>query len=145
MSYTVYKVQIKKSTLASFRRRAIRSKKEILAYLVGYVSDNIFVVIEVAYTKKYEISTPENVKWFDKDYYKVLADAQKQDLDIIGDIHSHPNCDAIMSEADYNGTALGNVCGICAVYKTPKNNNRSLIRFWVKNSALCCDLEYLQE
>ena len=136
------KVRIRKGALDYFRKLARQSSpKEIQAYLIGNVlSVDRIEVTDFAYTKNYHTQTANEVCWYSEEYLKLKSKIEGKGLRIVGDIHSHPNYDAVMSKVDYEGAVTQGlaVCGIVSV-----NNNRTLVRFWTIASALPCKIEYV--
>lgn len=136
-------VKIKQAQLAYFRSIARDSDKEVLAYLVGEVkSEGVVVVDYIAYTDRYCEQTTQSVRWCPEEYHREKEKAEERGRRIIGDIHSHPNWDAVMSPADHLGciTAGFRVCGIVSVY-----DRKTRVRFWVPDSALPCEVEYVKK
>lgn len=136
------RVRIKKGALNYFRKLARNgAPKEIQAYLIGNIlSIDKVEVTEFAYTKNYHTQTNNSVCWYDEEYITLKAKVEAKGLRVIGDIHSHPNYDAVMSKIDYEGAVTQglSVCGIVSV-----NNRKTLVRFWTIASALPCKIEYV--
>jgi proteasome lid subunit RPN8/RPN11 len=138
-------VRIKKSQAAYFRavalREAKKSGKEIQAYLVGrIVSPTLTVVDEFKYTTKYAVQTTQAVQWYEDDYNVVKQYAEKNGKHVIGDAHSHPNWDAVLSPTDYCAHIQEGfrIAGICSI-----QNGRTRLRFWIAESALPLKIEYV--
>jgi len=133
------KVKVSKGALDHFRRKARKAAPlEIHAYLLGEViSLDTIRVVKFCYPKKYDIQTSGNVSWDAEEYSALKIKAENKALRIVGDIHSHPNWDAVMSGADYRGCLLDSlsVCGICSIY-----DNKTRVRFWTPTSSLPCDI-----
>ena len=136
----ITKVILKKNQLDYFRSLARKNKNEIHAYLIGKEQPEKHSVIikKFVYPKKYEIQTAYNIKWFDSEYANMVESLDGDNI-IIGDIHTHPNAEAILSKEDYDGCLQEGltVCGICSVY-----GNKTFVRFWNPHSALPMDIEY---
>lgn len=136
------KVRVSKGALDYFRKLARQSAPyEIQAYLVGkVVSVDIVEITSFAYTKKYAIQAENCVAWYAEDFNKLKEKVESEGYRIIGEIHSHPSWDAVMSPTDYdaNVTAQLVICGICSI-----NNNRTRVRFWTPTSALPCKIVYV--
>lgn len=138
-------VRVKRGQAAYFRKLALReaekSGREIQAYLVGHVvSPQLVVVDEFHYTKKYAEQTTGLVRWYDDDYQVVKKRAEAQSKRIVGDAHSHPNWDAVLSPVDYKSHIEEGfrIAGICSIDK-----GRTRLRFWVAESALPLKIEYV--
>jgi proteasome lid subunit RPN8/RPN11 len=138
-------VRINRSQAAYFRKLALaearKSGKEIQAYLVGHVvSPQLVVVDSFHYTKKYADQTACFVRWYDAEYQVVKAAAEAAGKHIIGDAHSHPAWDAVMSPTDYVSLIQEGfrIAGICSTQK-----GRTRLRFWVAESALPLKIEYV--
>ena len=134
------KVKLKKGALDYFRQLARKTPLEIHAYLIGeIVSPTLVVVDKFAYPKRYEVQTPANVGWFGEDFIALKNRVEQAGKRIVGDIHSHPEWDAVMSPDDHRGAIIDalRVCGICSVY-----GGKTRVRFWVPESSLPCELIY---
>lgn len=134
------RVKLDKHQLDYFRKLARNSPLEIHAYLVGQiVSPELVRVDYFAYPIEYKEQTAGSVQWYSEELDELRRSALSENRVIVGDIHSHPNWDAVMSPADYNGaiTDALRVCGICSVY-----GNKTRVRFWVPDSALPCETVY---
>jgi proteasome lid subunit RPN8/RPN11 len=136
------RVRVKKSALNYFRKLARDSSRlEIQAFLLGNIlSVNEVEIVEFCYPTEYHTQKSNGVCWTADEYALVVKKADEEGLRIIGDIHSHPQWDAVMSSIDYQSAITENlaVCGICSVY-----NNRTRVRFWTMTSALPCKVEYV--
>ena len=137
-------VRVKKTQAAYFRKLALaeakKSGKEIQAYLVGrIVSPQLVVVDSFHYTKKYADQTTCFVRWYDDDYQIVKTAAEKNGKHVIGDAHSHPEWDAVLSPTDYVSHIQEGyrIAGICSTA-----HGRTRLRFWVAESALPLKIEY---
>ena len=136
------KVRVKKGALNYFRKQARESFPfEILAYLVGRViSVDEVEITDFVYTDKYHTQTKGEVRWFQEDFDKVKEKFEADGKRILGDCHSHPSWDAVMSKADYDGAITESlfICGICSTYR-----GKTRIRFWVPTSSLPCKIIYI--
>lgn len=134
------KVRIRKGALDHFRAKARATGLEIQAYLVGeVVSPTLTVVEKIIYPKAYHTQKTYEVCWFRDEFEEVKRSAEGRGKKIVGDIHSHPSWDAVMSPADYN-TQLQDgfrICGICST-----SGRKTRVRFWVIESALSAEVEY---
>ena len=127
-------VKLKRSQLSYFRKLARESKYEILAYLVGeVVSPTLTVIDSLEYTNTYAKQSENSVSWYQADYDRVKERAEAGNKRIVGFIHSHPQWDAVMSEADYNICISEGfrVCGIVSVH-----GNKTRARFWGTDTAI---------
>lgn len=136
----VAKVRVRKAQLDYFRAKARDTNLEIQAYLIGeVVSPLLTVVEEFAYPKEYALQKPNEVCWYQHEYEEVKRSAEERGKRIVGDIHSHPNWDAVMSPTDYKAHIEEGyrVCGLCSTM-----GRKTRVRFWVAESALPCEIEY---
>jgi proteasome lid subunit RPN8/RPN11 len=135
------KVKISKSQLDRFRKLSRKyAPFEIQAYLIGEISSlNMITVDRFAYTSVYRIQTINEVQWGTEEFNKLKQKVESDGLKIVGDIHSHPEADAVMSKTDYIGTVTENLalCGICSIY-----GKHTKVRFWTPTSALPCEIVY---
>lgn len=137
-------VRISKSKLDYFRKLTRQEQPlEIQAFLIGkIVNPELTVVTDICYTKDYAEQTTTSVRWWMKDYERVSKKAEERGLRVVGDIHSHPNWDAVMSPADYKAYIESGfrVCGIVSTM-----GKRTRVRFWIAESALPCEIEWLNQ
>jgi len=135
------KVRVKRGALNYFRRMARKSyPKEIQVYLLGkIVSMDEIHVTDFVYTNKYFKQTTNTVVWTQEEYNKLKLRAELEGKKIVGDAHSHPDWDAVMSPTDYAGAIIESLwlCGICSIHV-----NRTRFRFWTPTSALPCKIIY---
>lgn len=134
------KVKLKKGQLDHFRKLARNTHKEIQAYLIGeVVSPEVTVVHKFVYCTKYAVQTPSHVQWFNEEYEKVKKSAEERGLRVVGDIHSHPKWDAVMSPSDYKAHIEEGhrVSGICST-----ESRKTRVRFWVAEFSLPCEIVY---
>lgn len=135
------KVQIKKSKLDYFRKMARKSYPlEIQSYLLGNIkSIDLIEITDIIYTDNYYLQTQSEVSWFAEEFDKVKLKAESENKTVIGDLHTHPDYESVMSKTDYVGTITQgfSIAGICSVY-----NNKTRVRFWNPNSALPCKVIY---
>jgi proteasome lid subunit RPN8/RPN11 len=136
------KIKVKKAALDYFRKKARESYPlEIQAYLVGNVlSIDEIEIADFKYTKQYAMQTHGGVCWYAEDVNRLKSQAETRGTQLIGDIHSHPDYDAVMSDTDYNSTITQafSICGICSVW-----NNKTRVRFWTPTCSLPCDITYI--
>lgn len=135
------KVKVKKSQLDYFRKLARDAAPlEVQACLIGeVVSPQLTVIESFAYPMQYHTQTTETVRWFRDDYEAVKRDAEERGKRIVGDLHSHPEWDAVMSPHDYKAhiEECQRVSGICSVY-----GRKTRVRFWLADCALPCEIVY---
>jgi proteasome lid subunit RPN8/RPN11 len=135
------RVKVKRGALNHFRRHARQNGNlEVHAYLLGQIiSPELVEVYKFVYPKKYNIQTHERVQWTIEEYDELKRYAESKNLKVIGDIHSHPNWDAVMSPSDYRACLVDGlvVCGIVSVY-----GKKTRVRFWTPTSALPCEITY---
>jgi proteasome lid subunit RPN8/RPN11 len=137
------KVRVDKNALNYFRKVARESSPlEIQAYLIGHVvSPELTIINEIKYTREYADQTTEMVRWWMKDFKEIQKDAEERGLRVVGDIHSHPNWDSVLSPQDYKSMIESGfrLCGICSVM-----NGKTRVRFWIPESSLTCEIEYVK-
>lgn len=134
------KVRVRKSALNYFRSKARDNPKEIQAYLIGKViSPELVVIEEFAYPKTYAAQTTGEVSWYQVEFDEVKRSAEERGFRVVGDLHSHPSWDAVMSASDYKSLIEDGhrVCGLCSI-----NGRRTRVRFWIAESALPLDIVY---
>lgn len=134
------KVKVDKNQLAYFRRLARSSPLEVHAYLVGEIVSPGFVKVDYfAYPAEYKLQTSESVQWYADELDTLRKRVISENLVVVGDIHSHPQWDAVMSPADHAGAIVDSlrICGVCSVY-----GQKTRVRFWVPDSALPCEIVY---
>jgi proteasome lid subunit RPN8/RPN11 len=138
-------VRVKKTQAAYFRKLALaeakKSGREIQAYMVGHVvSPTLTVVDEFHYPKKYATQTTQAVKWYQDEYEAVEKSALARDKRVVGDAHSHPFWDAVLSPTDYQSCIKEGyrIAAICSI-----QNGRTRLRFWIVESALPLKIEYV--
>src|ERR1039458_7159989 len=136
------KVKVKKGALDYFRKQARENfPYEILAYLVGKViSVDAVEITDFVYTTKYHTQTTGEVRWFQEDFDRIKEKFEVHGKRVLGDMHTHPSWDAVMSQTDYNGAITESlfICKICSIY-----NGRKRVRFWGPTSALPCKIIYI--
>lgn len=133
-------IVIRKSALDYFRAKARECPNEIQAYMIGeIIYPNKIIVDSVEYPREYATQTSCEVSITDREWQRVKKLAEERGKRIVGDIHSHPNWDAVMSPQDMQACIEDgvHVCGIVSV-----NERRTRARFWLVNSALPCDIKY---
>lgn len=134
------KVRIKRSQLDRFRLKARNSKVEQIAYLIGEIPHSTIVTVsQIAYPKPME-QTPDLVSVSVDEWKRVRDKAESQGLQIVGMIHSHPNWWPVKSDQDHATQLIEGlrVSGVCAVM-----NRRTKVYFWLAESSLPCEIEYL--
>ncbi len=136
------KVRVRRGALDHFRQRARESYPlEIHAYLLGVINSvNEIEITDFRYPKSYHLQTKDTVQWTADEFAHLKELAAKNNKLIIGDIHSHPNWDAVMSGQDYQACILDSllVCGIVSVY-----DKKTRVRFWTPTSSLPCEIKYI--
>ena len=134
-------VHVSKAALEYFRKKARNCPCEIQAYLIGkFRHPNQFHITEIVHAHKYEIQTSDCVQPTGEEFSRAKTLAEERGLRIIGDIHSHPEWDAVMSPADHQACLEDGlqICGIVSV-----RERRTRVRFWLVNSALPCEIKYV--
>ena len=127
-------VKLKRGQLSYFRKLARESHYEVLAYLIGeVVSPTLTVIDSFEYTNIYAKQSENCVSWYQADYDRVKEKAEEVGKRIVGFIHSHPQWDAVMSEADHDICISEGyrVCGIVSVH-----GNKTRARLWGTDSAI---------
>jgi proteasome lid subunit RPN8/RPN11 len=135
-------VRIKKSQLDYFRKKVREGYPlEIQAYLLGHVkSVNEIEITDFVYTTKYEKQTSFEVSWSATEYARVHTKAMDEGKDVLGDIHSHPDTLAIMSDADYISSVK---CGFFVGGIVQCFSKKTRVFFWTPTSSLICKIVYI--
>ena len=135
-------VRVRRSQAKTFRRKAREAYPlEMQVYLSGHVvSPQLVVVDKFWYTTDYFRQTESEVQWTEAEYDRVLKAAEVSGKRIVGDAHSHPDWDAVLSPTDYQSHIKEGhrVAGICSI-----QNGRTRLRFWIAESALPLHIEYV--
>lgn len=135
-----YIVHVSKHALDYFRSKARDCPLEIHAYLIGQVEyPNKFVITSIEHARHYDLQTADNVAPAGEEWNRVNRKADEEGRRIIGDIHSHPNWEAVMSPSDYQACVMDGteICGIVSV-----RGRKTQVKFWHVNSALPCRINY---
>jgi|GEM_PF-2967438 proteasome lid subunit RPN8/RPN11 len=137
------RVKIKRGALDHFRKKARAAfPLEIQAYMIGkIVSVNEIDVTKIVYTTEYGVQTRGSVSWYLADLNAAKIKASKMGQTIVGDIHSHPSWDAVMSKDDY-AVCIREAYSIQGIVSV-SNKKRTRIHFWTPNSALECQIVYI--
>lgn len=133
-------VTVKKGQLDYFRHLARDSKFEIQAYLVGKVLSPTYVIVDsFEYTRDYGTQNTYSVAWKTPEYDRVVKDADRRAMRVVGDIHSHPEDEAVLSAKDHDGLVTDGfrIAGVVAI-----SGRRTRVRFWVAESSLPCKITY---
>ena len=103
------------------------------------ISPSLTVIESFAYPKQYHTQTETEVAWLVEEHQAVERSAEERGKRIVGEIHSHPEWDAVMSKDDYRSHIEEGrrICGICSIM-----GRKTRVRFWVAESALPVTLEY---
>jgi proteasome lid subunit RPN8/RPN11 len=139
-------VRVSRNQLAYFRKLARSTSKEIQALLVGrVVSPELTVIEEFAYPRRYAAQSASGVSWRLDEYEAVKKDAEARGKRVVGDLHSHPEWDAVMSATDAKAHVQDGhrVCGICSTQTNARGTRRTRVRFWIMESALPAEVEYV--
>lgn len=124
-----------------FMRKARKSlPNEIFAYLLGKQVHNGLIEVHDFYYPELDVSTPGEVTTvsFDIDSY-----AKQKSLQMVGDIHSHPNGLPVMSPSDHcDHHKNGNK--ITAILEVPQNG-RSRLVIWRGHTPLPCSIQFIKE
>ena len=138
-------VRVKKGQARYFRKlareEAKKSGREVQAYMIGHVvSPTLTVVDEFRYPKQYAAQTTHVVQWYQDEYDAVEKAAEAAGKRVVGDVHSHPAWDSVLSKTDYESHIKEGhrIAGICSI-----QNGRTRLRFWIAESALPLKIEYM--
>jgi len=136
------RVRIKKAQLNHFIKKALASKNEVLAFLVGkpHIEDQMVEVLRIAYPRIASASDM-HVHAAPRSQKKIILEAAVKGHEILGTIHSHPDEPPEMSPDDYSNhlECRDIVSGIVSV-----QNGEARVVFWQADKALKCDLEYIK-
>ena len=135
-------VHISRHALDYFRKLARDCPYEVQAYLIGEVRGpqaNQFYVTTLVHPREYFKQTVDEIQPTATEYTRAKTIAFNENRRIIGDLHSHPNWDAVMSPADHKACLEDGlqICGIVSV-----RDRKTKVRFWQVNSALPCDIKW---
>ena len=131
-------VHVHKAQLDYFRHLARNSPKEILAYLMGTMTESMCRVSYFAYPALNRQSS-ETVRACEKSSKEIIERAEEKGLVLLGDVHSHPQWWPVKSKADHKAqlTECSRLCGVCAVM-----DRKTKVYFWVAESSLPATLLY---
>lgn len=133
-------VHVSKAALDYFRKRARDCPYEIQAYLLGDVYHNHHInITSIEHAREYDIQDKGHVAPTGAEFDRIKQLAIEQGHLIIGDIHSHPDEDPIMSPSDYRACLEDNM-RICAIVGVRKR--RTKVFFWQAGSPLPCEVEH---
>ena len=136
------KIRVRRGALNHFRKLARETYPlEMQAFLAGkIISLDTVEITDFLYTNKYKLQTNNEVSWDDVEYYKVKEKVENEGKRILGDIHTHPDYDPLMSKTDYDSTVTQQfvICGIVSVRK-----GRTRVMFWTPTSSLHCEIIYI--
>jgi proteasome lid subunit RPN8/RPN11 len=133
------RVKVRKGALDYFRKLSRQSYPlEIQAFLIGKVNSvDEIEITRFVYPKNYHTQTHCEVCWNDDEFTELKEKVLKNGERIVGDCHTHPDYEPILSSVDYQGFITEGllVCGVVSV-----NNNKTRVRFWTASSALPCKI-----
>jgi len=134
-------VRLKRHHLDYFRRKCIRSLDEEYAMLLGYRISPSLVEVHRWIYPELATKTPGNIETVRGAVETVHARAREWGMVVIGDIHSHPDDDTVMSHCDFQDHRRHNHCvtGILSV-----NKNQTRLAFWEKDSPLPASVQYIK-
>lgn len=129
---------MKKSQLDYFRRLARENKNEILAFLVGRVSDSLVVVHRFDYPVLLTQTACEVDPTLESQH-AIEQTAIADHLTVVGTIHSHPEYIPVLSPTDYADHVRldHSVSGVCSVF-----GRKTQCLFWTAESSLALKVEY---
>ncbi len=133
-------VHVSKSALDYFRQRARNCPQEIHAYLIGEVHSPHHISVElIDHAREYAEQSKCRVQPTGEDYRRVKLRAENRGKRIVGDIHSHPDGDPIMSPDDHEAAIIDgmHISGIVGVH-----GRRTKVLFWLAGSSLPCEVSY---
>lgn len=132
-------VSLKKHALDWFRRKARDNPNEIIAFLVGKRTSLHKVRVEHIVYPELAISTPTEVCPILGESESIAEHYADEGLQIIGDIHTHPNAPPLMSQQDFEAHKE---CGYIVSGIVGVSGRRTWVSFWQLDSALSCGWEY---
>jgi len=136
------KIKVKRGAEAHFRKQALHSTTEEMAYLIGeVVSPTLVRVDHWRYPDEFKLKDQKNVQATQAAEDRIKVWTEKHKRMIVGTIHSHPNWEAVLSPDDHKGhiEQCHRVSGVCAV-----RNNRTRVLYWIAESSLPCEVEYIK-
>jgi proteasome lid subunit RPN8/RPN11 len=110
---------------------------ETFAYLIGKQVHKGLIEVHLFYYPELDVSTPGAVETipFDIDSY-----AKEKDMQVVGDIHSHPDWPPVMSHSDHCDHKK-NENKITAILEVPQTG-RTRLAIWRDNTPLPCKIEF---
>ncbi len=139
-SYQKIRIEIPRAVKAKFRRKAREAfPKETYAYLFGRRAGGLYIVEDLWVPPDVEKHCTKSFV-FIQEHWEVAAyeEAKEEGLEVIGDIHSHPQAFKIWngSEAE-NVPSIGDhregwsgICGICLVSEKHDGKLRTKVDFY---------------
>jgi proteasome lid subunit RPN8/RPN11 len=138
------KLIVEQNGFASYRKRALAEyPMEYLEILVGTAADDVVEIkkfVHISHTvTKTNGSCPAcgnqdvpRLGYARDDLDRIKKEAEAEGLQFLGTIHSHPDCDAIPSEADNDDSRSINevVSGILHIWMTSSKRKRSHAQWW---------------
>ncbi len=137
------KIKIKRGAEAYFRKQALHSSTEEMAYLIGEVVSPTLVRVDYwRYPDEFKIKDRGHVQATQPAEDRIKGWAETHKRMIVGTVHSHPDWEAVLSPDDHRGhiEQCHRISGVCAV-----RNNRTRVLYWVAESSLPCEVEYLSK
>lgn len=131
-------VRIHRGRKAYFCKKAKQHyPNEMFAYLIGKQIHKGLIEVHHFYYPELYVSTPGEVKTvpFDIDTH-----AKTKDMQVVGDVHSHPDYLPVMSSKDHCDHKK-NENKITAILEVPQVGRTRLV-IWRDNTPLPCQIEY---
>lgn len=134
------RIEAKKKALARFKSAARNAyPKETLAYLIGEKLGDLILIEDVYFPEKVDLASTNNAVYYQNWWpEEALEYARDHDLEVVGDIHTHPRkfkkwkglCSEVTpSEGDYIDGWEG-ICGICIVTQLKNGSLRTKVAFY---------------
>jgi proteasome lid subunit RPN8/RPN11 len=131
-------IQVSKRLTEDFKKKAKKSfPNEAYAFLLGHTDEEKIIIDSLFYpTDVDSYCTPGavDVQW--SWYMEARREAKRNNLTIVGDIHSHPykkhakHIDASPSETDWDGLVGGHIMAICGIKQLQNGHLRARTKFW---------------
>lgn len=117
------KIVLPQKQIAAFKRRALATKDELLVALIGVQTRDEIVVEEIYYPQQ-TVRTPNECNWRLTDI--VHLQMQVLPRQILGSLHSHPECAPHVSKEDIESAcALGEIVfGVFSYWREPNSKRR---------------------
>lgn len=133
-------LQIPRPQIALFRSKALKSKNEVLAFLIGTITKENDTIVCINVEELFyppQVAGTNYVEWRPNDIVRLQA--QVLPRAVVGTIHSHPNYEPHISREDIRSSEqFGDVvCGIFSYWRpVPAARRRVTSLDWYYNCKM---------